>query len=75
MYSDIHISVLGKGGYVVQDVSGGPSSYHAPVAAFSNKAELLAWLKINLESRSPDLVDRHPQAPASTKDTDDEIPF
>lgn len=77
MYEELNISVLEKGGYAVQLGRTVPGSYCPFLAAFSDKDQLLSWLRINLEERSPDLVDRRPQPPAATpnKDLDDEIPF
>lgn len=77
MYDELHIMTLEKGGYTVQHTSRVSGAYHPFLVAVSTKAELLTWLDLNLESRSPDLVDRRPTPPlaASTKDTDDEISF
>ena len=73
MFNDLRIELLEKGGYVAQSVGGPPGSYCPHLAAFTTKSELLKWLDLNLEDRSPDLVDRRPQAPA--KKISDEIPF
>ncbi len=74
MYDGLNISVLEKGGYAVQVLNASLGCYNPFIVAFSSKTELLDWLQINLQSRSPDLVDRRAQAPAKPK-LDDEIPF
>lgn len=75
MYSNLNISTLSEGGYVVQVINPDRGSYNPYVAGFSSKTEMLKWLDINLLSKSPDLVDRRPQAPALVVNSDDEIPF